>query len=461
MSTPDTTRWENPFAAAARRFGDAPFVETPTETLSFAAFHRRASQLCAGLSGQGIGMGARVCLPAARTMDTLLLWAACWECGAGVCMVDPAAPEDYTAARAAQAGCTHRVGVSLPGSRPPHTPGTALVVFTSGSSGAPKAVCHGIAGMRHASRVTAASLDLRAGDRWLLCLPLHHVSGLSVVLRCAEAGAVCVLPPAGAPLSEILRDALPTHVSLVATQVRRLLEQGAVPPPSLRCALLGGGPSPAPLVADALQCGFPVRNSYGMTETFAMIAVSPPNASADEAVEAADVIEPGTVRLVDGRIAVRGERLLLGYYRDGRLDPARDTDGFFLTEDRGILDGDRLSVLGRADTVFISGGENVAPEEVEAALLRLDGVADAVVVPVPHADFGRVPAAFLRTRDGSVPEITALRAALTATLPRHCLPRTVFPWPADAPVPAAKPDRAWWRARADQLSADGPSKRTV
>jgi O-succinylbenzoic acid--CoA ligase len=335
------------------------------------------------------------------------------------------------------------------------------VVFTSGSSGTPKAVCHGIAGMRHASRVTAAALDLRAGDRWLLSLPLHHVSGLSVVLRCAEAGAVCVLPPAGAPLSEILRDALPTHVSLVATQVRRLLEQGAVPPLSLRCALLGGGPSPAPLVADALRCGFPVRNSYGMTETFAMIAVSPPNASADEAAEAADVIEPGTVRLVDGRIAVRGERLLLGYYRDGRLDPARDTDGFFLTEDRGILDGDRLSVLGRADTVFISGGENVAPEEVEAALLRLDGVADAVVVPVPHADFGRVPAAFLRTRDGSVPEITALRAALTATLPRHCLPRTVFPWPADAPVPAAKPDRAWWRTRANQLSADGPSKRTV
>lgn len=457
MSTPDTTPWQNPFAGAARRFGDAPFVETPAETLSFAEFHRRASARRGGLSSQGIGVGACVCLPAARTVETLLLWAACWECGAGVCMVDPAAPEDYTAARAAQAGCTHRAGVSLSESRSLHTPETALVVFTSGSSGTPKAVCHGVAGMRHASRVTAAALDLRAGDRGLLSLPLHHVSGLSVVLRCAEAGAVCVLPPAGAPLVEVLRDTRPTHVSLVAAQVSRLLEQGAVPSPSLRCALLGGGPSSASLIADALRGGFPVRNSYGMTETFAMIAVSRPDAPADEVAAAAEVIEAGTVCVGDGRIAVRGQRLFLGYHRDGRLEPARDADGFFLTEDRGILNGDRLSVLGRADTVFISGGENVAPEEVEAALLRLDGVADAVVVPVPHAEFGRVPAAFLRTRDGSVPEISALRAALAAALPRHCLPWAVFPWPADAPAPAAKPDRAWWRACAAQVLGEGLS----
>ncbi|HOH52038.1 MAG TPA: AMP-binding protein [Candidatus Hydrogenedentes bacterium] len=461
MSTPDTTPWQSPFAGAAHRFGDAPFVETPTETLSFAAFNRRASERCGGLSSQGIGVGTCVCLPAARTVETLLLWAACWERGAGVCMVDPAAPEDYTAARAAQAGCTHRAGVSLPGSGPFHTPETALVVFTSGSSGTPKAVCHGIPGMRHASRVTAAALDLRAGDRWLLSLPLHHVSGLSVVLRCAEAGAVCVLPPAGAPLAEALRSTQPTHVSLVATQVGRLLEQGVEPPASLRCALLGGGPSSASLIADALRGGYPVRNSYGMTETFAMIAVSRPDASADEAASAAEVIEPGTVRVGEGRIAVGGERLFLGYYRECWLDPARDADGFFLTEDLGILDGDRLSVLGRADTVFISGGENVAPEEVEEALLRLDGVEEAVVVPVPHAEFGRVPAAFLRTRDGSLPEISALRAALAAALPRHCLPRAVFPWPADAPAPSAKPDRAWWRARADQLAAAPSSKRTL
>jgi len=163
------------------------------------------------------------------------------------------------------------------------------------------------------------------------------------------------------------------------------------------------------------------------------------------------------VRVGDGRIAVRGGRLFLGYYRDGGLDPARDADGFYPTEDRGILDGDRLSVLGRADTGFISGGENVAPEGGEAALLRLDGVADVVVIPVPHPDFGRVPAAFLRVRDGSVPEISALRAALAAALPRHCLPWAVFPWPADAPAPSAKPNREWWRDCAARTAGEGLS----
>ncbi|NLF58948.1 MAG: AMP-binding protein, partial [Candidatus Hydrogenedens sp.] len=328
----------------------------------------------------------------------------------------------------------------------------ALLLFTSGTGGAPKAVCHGLCGIQHSAQVTAAALDLAPGDRWLLTLPLHHVSGLSIMIRCLAAGAACFLSNRETPLAEQLLRHAPTHLSLVATQLRRLLEvpESREPLSRLKTLLLGGGPTPVELLHRALDAGIPVRNSYGMTETFALVCLSRRNAPPAETASAGLPLEPDTVFITeDDHIALRGPRLFLGYWRNGALDPSRTPNGAFLTNDTGRMDPQaRLTVTGRTDTMFISGGENIHPEEIEAALLRLPEILAALVVPVAHPEFGAVPAAFLQTAEGVLPELAALREELARMLPRHALPRHLLPWPGTESA-GIKADRSQWRKKAE------------
>ncbi len=477
---------KNPFAVAARRFNGLPFLVSGTETFSFAEFHRRAMVHAVELAAQGIGPGCRVALSATSSPETLLTLDALWHLGASPCLLDPNAPAEYQEARAAEAGCAelfNGTSPSFPRKRESKTQGRcpasgsldsrvrgndgeeavppahewlpgqpALLLFTSGTGGAPKAVCHSLCGIQHSAHVTAVALDLAPGDRWLLTLPLHHVSGLSIVMRCLAVGAACILSSRETPLAEqILRHA-PTHLSLVATQLRRLLEapESRESLSRLKTLLLGGGPSPVELLHRALDAGIPVRNSYGMTETFALVCLSRRNEPPEETASAGLPLEPGTVFITeDSRIALRGPRLFLGYWRNGALDPSRTPNGAFLTNDTGRMDPQgRLTVTGRTDTMFISGGENIHPEEIEAALLRLPEILAAVVVPVAHPEFGAVPAAFLQTADGVLPELAALREALARMLPRHALPRHLLPWPGTESA-GIKADRSQWRKKAE------------
>lgn len=461
--------------------------------LSFTEFHHRAMAHAEELAAQGVGPGDRIALSATPSPETLLTLDALWHLGAAVCLLDPNAPAEYQKARAAGAGCAglfNGTRPSFPRKRESKTQGRgsasgsldsrfrgndgedavprphawrsqdpALLLFTSGTGGAPKAVCHGLCGIRHSALATAAALDLAPGDRWLLTLPLHHVSGLSIVMRCLAAGAACILASRETPLAEQLLRHAPTHLSLVAAQLRRLLEapESRGPLSRLKTLLLGGGPIPVELVRSAMDAGIRVRNSYGMTETFALVCVSLNGDSPEEAASLGMPLEPGTVTVSgDGRITLRGPRLFLGYWREGALDSRRTADGAFVTNDTGRMDArGRLMVTGRTDTMFISGGENVHPEEIEAALLRMPEILAAVVVPVPHQEFGEVPAAFLQTADGALPELAVIREALARALPRHALPRHLLPWPGTEPS-GVKMDRHQWGKRAVTLLGAPP-----
>jgi O-succinylbenzoic acid--CoA ligase len=133
----------------------------------------------------------------------------------------------------------------------------------------------------------------------------------------------------------------------------------------------------------------------------------------------------------DGEILVRGRTLFRGYVEETRIRTARDSSGWFHTGDLGHLDvNGRLVVSGRRDTMFVSGGENIHPEEIEREILRFPGVLETIVAPVPDPEFGARPVAFLRTADGSLPDATALDRFLRLTLPGFKMPQRYLEWPA-------------------------------
>lgn len=328
---------------------------------------------------------------------------------------------------------------------------SATILFTSGSTGAPKAALHSWGNHRYSAKGANANLPLERGDRWLLSLPLYHVGGLAILVRCALAGATVVLPPGSASLADALRRTGATHVSLVSTQLRRLLDATHGPPPTaLRAVLLGGGPIPNGLLRRGVDRGWPLLTSYGSTEMASQTATTVPGAPLGALRTAGRSLPHRRLRISDGEIQVAGPTLFRGYVTEAGIEASRTEDGWYATGDRGVIDAQgRVTVLGRMDRMFVSGGENIQPEEIERILEQLKGVKQAVVVPVPDREFGRRPIAFVRQAEEE--GRGDLEKALERHLPGFKIPDAFHSLPDDAVSGSMKVDRQALQKRAHKL----------
>lgn len=305
----------------------------------------------------------------------------------------------------------------------------ATILFTSGTSGRPKGAI-----LTHGAHLASADawaglLRPRASDRWLACLPLFHVAGLAIIVRASRWGVPLEVHPRFDPgaVVQALDDGV-SHVSLVGPMLERVLDAaGDRPaPPTLRAVLVGGGPIVPTLVLRARRLGYPLLPTYGLTETASGVAALPTDAHAERCgtvgrplpgvelrIDAAGrAARPGEV----GEIVVRGPMVFAGY-AGSPDDSARVLrEGWLYTGDVGMLDasGD-LTVLERRDDLIVSGGENIYPAEVEAALLAHPCVAAAVVVSRPDPRWGSVPVAAVVLR--------ADRSVSDAALAAHCRDR--------------------------------------
>ena len=274
------------------------------------------------------------------------------------------------------------------------------VLHTSGTTGAPKPVVLTEGNFEASARGSAVALGLDSAERWLCPMPLTHVGGLSIPIRSAIYSTTAVLHgrfDTEAVLNDLMDPARRiTMVSLVPTMLARLLDAGLERPPTLRWALLGGGPIPAPLLERAHAAGVPVAPTYGMTEACSQIATfGRPLAGVD------------VVTAADGEVLVRGPIVSAG---------ALSGDGWLHTGDLGRFeDRGQLEIIGRKSETIVTGGENVAPTEVEAALLEHPAVADAAVHPRPDPEWGEAVVATVVLRDG--------RAVTPAELKAHCAGR--------------------------------------
>lgn len=325
----------------------------------------------------------------------------------------------------------------------------AAVLPTSGSSGRPKGVALSRRAFLAAIAASAAVLGWQEDDRWLLSLPLAHVGGLSILLRCLAARRAVVLAdptPSFEPrvvAEQLERDAV-TLVSWVPTQLRRMLQlPGFVLPASVRAILVGGAAASPALMQEAAGRGWPCYLTYGATEAASQIATQ-----RAPAVAGCGPPVPGVEVRVgeDGRVALRGDNLLSYYLPSGAcgLDPG----GFFAPGDLGRFDEEgHLHVLGRADDVIVTGGENVHPLQIEAALEEDPAIAAAAVFPLPDEEWGQVVAAAVVARAGAVPDLERLRRSLRRTLPGYALPRRLFPLDALPQNAVGKLDRRALAAR--------------
>jgi O-succinylbenzoic acid--CoA ligase len=262
--------------------------------------------------------------------------------------------------------------------------GAACVVFTSGSSGGPKGVRLTWRNWEAAARASVDHLAHGPEDTWLLAMPLHHVGGLSIVIRSAFVGGSVRMLPGFDPAtfaSELRRGV--TMASVVPTMLSRVLDIDPGPYQGLRGVLVGGGPITEEVLARGVAAGLPLLPTYGMTETAGQVATLRPGSEVENKAYPLPGVE---LRIeADGRIAVRGPMVSPGYLGE----PDRDPGEWFVTGDLGTIDPDgALRVTGRADMIIVSGGENIDPVVVEAALLKVPGVEAAVVVGVPSEEWG-------------------------------------------------------------------------
>ncbi len=269
-----------------------------------------------------------------------------------------------------------------------------LVMTTSGTTGAPRPIPLTTAQVVFGALGSAIRLGHALDDRWLLCLPLHRVGGISVLLRGALLGITVLALPRfdAARVASALDSGEATLVSLVPAMLERVLDaRPARPfPKSLRAILLGGDAASPALVARCRELNAPVALTWGMTETASQAAT---RLAGDLAEAGAPPLPFARVREVQGALAV-----------EGPLAPG----GFFQTRDRGFVDeGGAAHVLGRADEVLISGGEKISPEEIESVLSAHEDVAEALVAGVADPHWGKRPVALIVARRPQAPPTAA------------------------------------------------------
>jgi len=258
-------------------------------------------------------------------------------------------------------------------------------------------------------------LDATPADRWLACLPLHHVAALAIIGRAWVTGVPWTAHD-GFDLDAVARSARDegtTIVSLVPTTLRRLLDAGA-PLHEYRRVVLGGAPTPPALRARAEAVGVHLVDAYGLTETWGGFALD------------GVPITGAEVRLADdGEVLVRGAMVMRGYrFAPDATHRALDPDGWLHTGDVGTFVDGRVAVVDRRKDLVISGGVNVSPTQVEAVLATHPGVGDVCVIGAVDDEWGeRVVAVCVAATPGAPPTLDDLRAFARDQLPPAHLPR--------------------------------------
>jgi O-succinylbenzoic acid--CoA ligase len=315
------------------------------------------------------------------------------------------------------------------------------VLYTSGTSGRPKGAVLTYGNHLWSATASALNLGLRPDDRWLACLPLFHVGGLSILLRSVIYGTAAVVHAGfdAARVNTAIDSEGITIVSVVANMLQRMLDERSDRPyPStLRCLLLGGGPAPEPLLQRCAAIGVPVVQTYGLTETASQIATLAPEEALRRLGSAGKPLFGSELRIiaedgsasppgVAGEIVVRGPTVTPGYLNRPDETAAAIRDGWLHTGDLGYVDAEGyLYVLDRRDDLIISGGENVYPAEIETVLQSHADVLEAGVYGVEDERWGRAPAAVIVLRAGAAADAAALIAHCRGRLAAYKTPARI------------------------------------
>ena len=392
-------------------------LETPEERVRYAELLMSATRTAGGLVSRGAGPGDRVALAIPPSRAFVEALHGCLLLGAAAMPVDPRLGERERSEIIRGAGAELLVTGPLASGSPytlgePREDAPALVVHTSGTTRVARPVELTWGNLAAHVRSSGRVVPLNRGDRWLCTMPLAHVGGLLLLIRCAAAGVTVVLepPPFDAErVAKLLREGEISVVSLVPTMLERVLEAGGTAGPKLRRVLVGGGPVTRSLLERAVGAGLPVSQTYGLTEASSTVTLAEPG-DLDTAGKALPGVGVSIAR--DGEILVSGPTVV------GEWDALR-------TGDLGRLDDQgRLVVVGRKADTIVTGGENVAPAEVEAILEEHPDVLEAAVFAREHALWGEAVSAKVVARRGTDLSPAALRAHCSERLAGYKVPKS-------------------------------------
>jgi O-succinylbenzoic acid--CoA ligase len=311
------------------------------------------------------------------------------------------------------------------GGRVPLAGDTSVLIATSGSTGTPKIVELSAAALLHSATATLARLEARPGERWLCCLPAGHIAGIQVLVRSLVAGTAPIIQPRFSVAAAASSGA--AHLSVVPTQLRRLLDAGA-DLSVFRTILLGGAAAPPELAASARAQGVRVFTTYGMSETCGGCVYD------GRPLDAMSVAVGD-----DGRVRLAGPALFTGYRGRPELTASVRDGRWFLTQDLGVLEDGVLRIRGRADDVINTGGEKVVSAEVAEVLSRHPAIKDVVVVGRPDPEWGQKVAAVV-VPGAPAPALAELRSWVRASMPGYAAPRELELVEAIPLLPSGKPD---------------------
>ena len=440
-------------AKAAEKYGDSTAIISEKETLSFRDLETTTARLTNVLLHHGIQTGDVVtfCMPNSPEMVLLLLTLLRMESIAAplnyrfpssrlqtlLQPLKPAAlvgPKDLTDKLSSplkldpEKIVTESI-VEKPVFRyaesSPQLNTSVSIIHTSSSSGSPKAALHNLGNHHYSALGSNENLPFGPGDRWLLSLPLFHIGGYAMLFRSLLGGGALAIAEPGTPIQDTLVRFQLSHLSLVPTQLYRMLhdKQALKHLQNLKAILLGGSAVEPALLTEASVAELPVYMTYGSTEMSSQIVTTPGPVST---ITAGRVLPYRELSIGPGEeIFVKGPCLFQGYLSDKGPVLETDDSGWFHTGDTGMFTPEgELQVTGRTDNMFISGGENIHPEEIERALCSLTGVLRAVVVPTPDPEYGLRPSAFIETTE-LAPTDSEIREKLSREIGKLKTPVTI------------------------------------
>ncbi len=428
---------ESWLARAAAGSPERVAVEEGERVCTYAQLHEQALAGAAVLAERGVRPGGSVAVALGPGIDFAVALHSCWLAGASAAPVDVrlSGAERAAICEGASLVVEERLPVAAFG-RETHSgldrPAThdldavAAVIHTSGTTSQPKRVELTFGNLLWSAQGSAVALGADPGERWLCTLPVCHVGGFSILVRSAIFATTAVVHErfdTQRALQALMEQEI-TLVSVVATTLARLLDAGLARPPRLRCALAGGGPVPQALLDRAASAVVPVCQTYGLTEACSQVSTVP--LAALECAGPAGVAAMGAgrplfctrVRIGDeGKVLVGGPTVAQGALAD---------DGWLHTGDLGTLDAEgNLHLIGRKADTIISGGENVAPAEVEAVLEAHPQVCEAAVVGRSDPRWGEAVTAIVVPREGAQPDPQRLREHCAQRLAAYKVPKQV------------------------------------
>ncbi|WP_336368741.1 o-succinylbenzoate--CoA ligase [Avibacterium paragallinarum] len=420
------------------------------ELFSWLQLNNKINAVAAAFSQQGVKQGDGIALWGKNHFSLLLAYLAGIQLGARVLGLNPAFPQDkiqqlceangvhfYFSLEAKKTlknltalyladddfSADRRTSTKTMAAYDAQRPAT--MTLTSGSTGNPKAVVHHLQAHWENAKGVCELMAFEQDDAWLLSLPLYHVSGQGIVWRWLVVGAALHLPSEDfyAAATQV------SHLSLVPTQLQwflAYLQQSPAQSIQTQHILLGGSHIPLALIQEAEKWGLTCYSGYGMTEMASTVCAK----KSDNRNGVGTPLQGRELQLIEGEICLRGAGLGLGYWQNGEIVPLIQQDGWLHSKDLGEWLNGELIILGRADNMFISGGENIQPEEIEGIILQYPSVKQVFVLPIDDQEFGQRPVAMVEFEQGfKQSEVENLRVFLAQHLERFKQPVRYFPFP--------------------------------